>query len=578
MTTPPRRLRTPRSGSLPGSTAAVAAVLTVALGLLLTGRDAMAAADAGRCGVIVFAPRLREAAEAWRAYRQAQGWEILLLPTDAAATPESLRASIRDQLLERPPAQGEQRAILLLGDVGPEGVPTFTFEQPEPAIREIDDSRFASDHPYALLRGEEERSAIAVGRIPVSTDAEARAALAKLRRYEEHAPPGEWRRRVQCVASEGHFAQWDALLESLFIRFIDEFIPDGIDIGMTYAKVDSPWCPPPSSLESTVLARLTDGSLIFDYVGHGSNGGLDSLHWGTKRLPMLRAESLGRLPDNGGRAPIALLCCCSTGRFDLPAGGDGHARDCLAESLFKAEQGPVAVIAGTAPTHPYGNMVVEKEFMRTLLGHTDLTIGEVDRLARRAVLDVDAKDRQLDAIVRPVAAITKWKLSLDELRLMHVRMYALIGDPMMRIAAPGRAIADLRLDGTTLRGSVPAMRIESVEVTIESDRRGHGRHALTPSAPNDDVEARTAHNYPLANDRALWHHTAAHHASTPDGTGDQSGAFAVELPSPLPADARIVRVVLLGRDERGVAIEAFGGLRVPGPSAPLPPLPEPLAK
>lgn len=517
-----------------------------------------------RFGVIVHPTALEKPAAAWRDYRVAQGWEIAILSVPSDATAETLRVSIRERIAPHAVAEGTQNApiiaVLLLGDVGPSQVPTFYFANNDPEFNAGTDGRFASDHPYALLRDDDERTAIAVGRVPVATTAEATRVLNKIARYERDAPLGAWRHRMNYVAGEGHFGGFDALLETLFVAFIDNCLPDAFDISMSYAKADSRWCPPPSRLERTTLERLGEGSLLFNYVGHGHANGLDSLHWGSprgsKRTPILRGEALRELAASGPRNPIALMSCCSTGWFDLADG-----RDSIAETMLKHADGPIAVLAGTRPTHPYGNAVFQKEFTRELVAHTELPLGEIDRRARREMLVTDAQDRQLDLIAQPIASLTKWHSSLEALRVMHVRMYALFGDPMLRIANPGVPIDDVRVVEGTLRGSVPKLTAGDVEVVVETSRSGCAKSAQLRSATaGDDVEARTAFNYPLANDRVLWRGTAKL-------TG---GAFSIALPSPLPTEARLVRVYAVGVDSDGRATEAIGGVRVPPSQAATP--------
>ncbi len=501
-----------------------------------------------RTAVILYAPALEAVATDWRDYRSAQGWEIVLIRAEPNATVTILRDQVRTALVGR--LSDETTALLLLGDVGTDGVPTFSFEQRDPSLQRGGDGRFASDHPYALRNGENESETIAVGRIPVRTPAEAMAFLTKLRAYEEDAPLGAWRHRINYVAGEGHFGEFDRLLESLFRSFIDSFVPDSFDLTMTYAKADSMWCPPPSKLEQTTLERMSEGAILFNYVGHGDAQGLDTLRWGSPaspmRTPILRAGTLEHLPPARGCMPIVLMSCCSTGWFDVE-------RDCLAETMLKRVDGPIAVIAGTRPTHPYGNALFQKEFTRMLIAHADRPLGDIDRLAREEVLRVDQSDRKLDAIVEPLASISRWASTLEELRLMHVRMYALLGDPMMRVTDPGRPISDLRIEGTALRGRIDGMRSGRVDVVIETVRSDVASRELQPAEPGDDIEARTAHNYPRANDRVLWRGNAEMHEDE----------FTLVLPDPWPARGRIVRVTAVGERRDGAKLQALGAIRLP---------------
>jgi len=512
-------------------------------------------ADRPRFAVIAHTADLLEPAKAWRDYRRSQGWEIALVAAPRDATAESLHTAIHALVAARPVDENELTAVLLLGDVGTDAIPTFYFDQPDPVLLPGGEAQFASDHPYALPDPKDERRMIAVGRVAVATPDEAMRVLAKIRRYEQEAPAGPWRRRINYVAGEGRFGDFDALLESLFRAFLDTFVPDTFDITLTYAKADSPWCPPPSQLEETALARLSEAALLFNYVGHGHAQGVDTLRWSidgaARKTAILRGAALERLPACDGRIPLALMSCCSTGWFDL-ADHQGRRRDCIAETMLKHSDGPIAVIAGTRPTHPYGNALMQKEFTRELIAHPELPLGEIDRRARRAMLRTDRSDRRLDSIARPIAALTRWHSSLEELQLMHVRMYVLLGDPMLRVAAPGAAMSSLRVDGGALEGHVDHMQSGTVTVTIETARGDSARAAeLQAAVAGDDLEARAAHNYPIANARVLWH-----------GTGDvRDGAFRVRLPTSFADNARILRVHATGTDATQRSMDATAVLR-----------------
>jgi arylsulfatase A len=510
-------------------------------------------------GLIVVPTSLVAAAEAWANYRREQGWTIDLLPVAPGETAEAIRARIATWRAGL--ADGTTPTILLLGDVsgdvGDGGIPTFHFPQEEPALLRGGEPTFASDHPYGLL-DDREKSLCAVGRVPASSPEEALSLLSKIRAYETNAPLGAWRRNLRYVAGEGHFGAFDAVLEQAFLRFVDEMVPPAFDLQATYAKPDSLWCPPPEAVEQITLDELAQGSLLFNYIGHGHADGVDTMRWiengKERRAPILRGASLANLASCESRNPIALMSCCSTGWFDREP-KDGHERDSLAELFLFHPQGPIATVAGTRPTHPYGNALFQKEFTRELLravtGASD-TLGEVDRRARREMLITDEHDRALDLIALPIAKMTDWKLSLAELRLMHVRMYALIGDPMMRIASAGERIDELSVSEGLLRGTVPALVSGTVEVSVETSRTECAATDLKTPAAGDDVSARAHHNYERIQRRVLWRGEAT----------ITDGRFTCALPSPMPDRAAILRVTASGRDGRGQTLEAFGGIRM----------------
>jgi hypothetical protein len=92
-----------------------------------------------------------------------------------------------------------------------------------------------------------------------------------------------------------------------------------------------------------------------------------------------------------------------------------------------------------------------------------------------------------------------------------------------------------------------------VTVVIETDRPSCAHGPLVPAMRRDDpdLERIATENYPLANERALWRGTAELH----------DGRFGIDLPSPLPAHATIVRCFVVATDAFGRTVERLGGLR-----------------
>jgi hypothetical protein len=336
-------------------------------------------------------------------------------------------------------------------------------------------------------------------------------------------------------------------------------VPDAFDLSMTYAKPSSIYCPPPSKLTDTVAERMTEGSLLFNYVGHGFAKGLDSLRWADTRIPIMRASDVKRLgapnETEPRQIPIAFMSCCSVGWYDLPRGDHS-----FAEALLFHPCGPAAVIAGSRVTHPYANTVLQMDITRTLLVDRAPTAGQLDLCATRSLLTIDEVDRELDALAAPMALAGRWKTGLIGLRRMHAKLYNLLGDPAMRLAMPAAAIDDLRLDGDRIRGVVSGMRSGRVILTAETPRASlvHADRLIPPAGLNDpDLESKAANNYPLANDRVLTRME-----------GDVTdGRFEIVLGEKLPQSAAVLRTYAAGTDSSDHLFDAVGALRLTPPEA-----------
>ncbi|MHC4416358.1 MAG: C25 family cysteine peptidase [Planctomycetota bacterium] len=508
--------------------------------------------------LVVYAEHLAGAAREWADYRAACGWHVFRYPVrqteDVATRRRALQAHIRR--LAREHRSRGRLAVLLLGDANEQGIPTWTFPQPDPTLRSTRDPHYATDHPYQLLGDPDGRPEVLLGRVPANTPEQARAVLAKIKRYERGETPGPWRRRIAYAAGEGRFGVADHLLEGLFQDMVDRLVPDDFDVSLTYAKASSIYCPPPSRLTDTVLEQLGDGALLFNYVGHGDASGLDHLQWNGRRLPILDVSDVERLSGEHSRLPIALLTCCSAGWYDLPEGGES-----LGEAMLFHPAGPVAVIAGSRPTHPYANVILQKDITKLLLIDRAQTAGELDLLAMRSMLEIDESDLELDVLAAPIAVASDWPSGLRELRRMHVRLYNLLGDPALRIALPRRQIVDFALDGDRVTGRIDGMSGGKVVITVETDRTAPaGAEALVPVAGADDpdLEAKAAVNYAIANNRVL---------SRLEGevTG---GRFEIVVTGRITPPAALVKAYAHGDDRTGRPVDAIGALRLGSESSP----------
>ena len=510
--------------------------------------------------LIIHAAHLEKAAAAWADYRTKDGWNVLrhaVEPTkDVPAQRRELREFIREASSIPKDNQPPTIAVLLLGDADPRGVPTWTFPQLDPALRDIDDDNYATDHPYQLIDDTDDLPDIALGRIPARTNDEALGVLEKIKRYEHDAPFGVWRRRIAYAAGEGRFGLADTLLEMLFKQMATRLVPDEFDISMTYAKASSIYCPAPSKLTDTVLGQLGDGALLFNYIGHGSAERFDYLNFNGQRIGILNVDDLARLTGNHARFPIALLTCCSAGWYDLP-----DDRLSLAEAMLLHPAGPVAVIAGSRITHPYANLILQKDITQLLFGQRIETVGELDLLATRSMIEIDAVDRSLDALVLPIAIAQGWKSTLSQLRQMHAHLYNLLGDPALRIALPVGRVEELALRSERITGRVQNMQTGRVVITIETARTKPARaDQLVPvQGMNDpELETKAAHNYPLANERVLL-----------QLQGEvKDGRFEIALDQALPSSAALIKAYAVGEDSTGQTFDAIGATRVRLPLIP----------
>lgn len=411
-------------------------------------------------------------------------------------------------------------------------IPAFTVPK-TPGDRDYqslwEPSGIVTDHFYQLADDADAEADFPLGRMPARTVGEARTLLQKVKQYEHGSPPGEWRRTVNFVAGEGRFGQLDRLIETAFIRLVDQMLPPAWDIHMTYAKVDSPYCPAPADLPGAAMRPLTQGALLTNYLGHGSANGLDRMWAGEERFELGDRAAARSLPASTGASglPILILIACTTGRYDFEDG-----RPSFGEVLLLNPSGPVAVIAGSRVTHPFGNAVYHKHFTTALLGDRLPTLGQVElRAAQRLMRLEDPEDETLESMGFMLAMTMNWKTTTPEHRRLASELYNLLGDPALRPAYPAAEVVDIRWDAA--RASVIGRAPEgfggsSVRVTIEAPRTAIPRAAeMQPvsveavAASDPTANERLRRNHAIANDRAL---------AVGRGTVGPDGSFAIPLP------------------------------------------------
>ncbi len=388
--------------------------------------------------LVVCPTEFRAALRPWEAFRRAQGHEIAVI--DAPASAADLRSTIRSVA-----ALGKLKHVLLIGDVptGREPAAVRRLTIPTNYLKATVNTRWgsephiASDTPYADLDGDQIPD-LAVGRIPADSAAELAAVVRKILRYEQQtddAADATWQRRLHVVAGVGGFGLLaDSLIEAAGTHVFQQTVPAGYDVHPTMANPASPTCPPPGQFTPCVCRQLNDGCLAWIYLGHGLPTELDRVRTPRGAEPILSVRDVPQL-QCGAHSPLAVLVACYTGALDAPD-------DCLGEELVLADRGPVAVIAATRVTMPYGNTVLGCELLRACFGGRQAALGDMLRLAQRRTLEKPAADDALRISFDSLAEnLSPARADLAAERREHVWMYQLLGDPLVKLRRPQEDVA-----------------------------------------------------------------------------------------------------------------------------------------
>jgi hypothetical protein len=373
----------------------------------------------------------RDAMAPWIAHRSAQGYRVLTV--SSADSPKA----IRDRILSLHEKDG-LAAVVLVGDAEPgcrrdaalraRCVPTF-YERAEVNVLWGSEPHLSTDNPYADVDGDGLPD-VPLGRLAADSPVELREIVRKTLAHERSTDFGIWRRRLNVIAGVGGFGPLaDLVLESTARYLLTSNVPPQYDVTMTYASWRSPYCPDPRLFHRTTVERLTEGCWIWVYLGHGFHLGLDRVRVPQADYHILHRSDVPRLRCRH-TPPVALFLACYTGAFDAT-------EDCLAEEMLRAPGGPVAILAGSRVTMPYGMAVLGTQLTEACFESRTPTLGAAvlrakRRLGREATGD-DAVRKMLDGVA---AALSPNAEKLAEERLEHVKLFNLFGDPLLRMRLP----------------------------------------------------------------------------------------------------------------------------------------------
>jgi hypothetical protein len=369
----------------------------------LVAARALAAPDT----LVVCPAEFRAALAPWETYRRGQSHELEFV--DPPTTADELHAAIRQAA-----GGGQLKFVVLVGDA-----PAIPTQYAEAKINLLwgSEPTIATDQLYADVDGDAVPD-VAVGRIPADSIPELHAVVRKGLRYEQNSDQGSWRRQLDVVAGAGGFGPLtDALIEAAGRSIFQQVVPANYKVRQLPADPDA------------TCAQISAGSFAWIYLGHGMPTMLDVANTPRGERPILAVGDVPRLRC-GAKCPLAVLVACYTGAIDAR-------RDCLAEELMLNPQGPVAAIAATRVTMPYGNSVFGCELLRAALADHPATLGEVWTQAQRKTLAAapanDSLRESLDSLARGVSPPPT---DLAGERREHVLMYQLLGDPLLRLNYP----------------------------------------------------------------------------------------------------------------------------------------------
>lgn len=230
-----------------------------------------------------------------------------------------------------------------------------------------------ADEWFVRICGEDALSDLSIGRLGVANEADCRAAVEKIIRYEKHPLWGPWRSRA-LMLTDNHF-------EDRCQGILDEALPEPFERThlqirhypmSTNQRFKAQGKSEKLAIEArrSLIAELNRGGAFTTYFGHGGGGVLAHEAW---FIGLDRADSDVLKMANRRRLPFMPILSCLTGLFNYPR-GDYHY--CLSEDMIRRpQQGAIAVMGPSGKGGAQDHEVMTRALKSCLFGSEMTRLG-----------------------------------------------------------------------------------------------------------------------------------------------------------------------------------------------------------
>ena len=380
--------------------------------------------------VVVCPDGFRTALQPWVNHRNDEGLEIRILGSEPEAA--TLRQSIAQA------ADTRTRYVMLVGDAPVIGTPCQCERQipilysPTTVTAAWGSTKsLSSDMRYGDTDGDGSPDAV-VGRLPVDTPEQLERLVRRIMARDNSGDFGPWRSQVQLVGGVGGFGPMiDSAIESVTRAIVTGVLPPDTKTNVCYASPGHAFFPSGKPFTQAVLDQYQKGSRFWVYAGHGQVTHLDRVPNTVSGRPVLDPQTVPLLRRPAGSSPIALMLACYTGAMDA-------AEDSIAERMVLCDGGPIAVLAGSRVTMPYGNTtaavgLIDGVFSKKLPRLGDAWRNALEQMHQNTTGDTSSTRVMIDALATMVSPAGT---QLVDERREHMLLYNLIGDPTLRLHHP----------------------------------------------------------------------------------------------------------------------------------------------
>jgi hypothetical protein len=257
----------------------------------------------------------------------------------------------------------------------------------------------AADNRYVSISGDDIWPDIVLGRMPVSTLAEAETMVSKTITYEKTMQGADWNSHLVFVAGRQPDPKGAGNFHDVSDELIQGYVPASYDVSRVYlGTIEGSTCATGGACQQQLVDLINSpGALLINYIGHAARD-----QWSEDVLDLDAIDLL----TNSDRFPVMLPMTCLDGYFILPGGFVS-----LSEGLVRAaERGAVASWAPTGLGVAHGHDFLNKGFLEAVLLNGVRELG-------------------------PATYAGKWRLYNAGVSLEQIEEYTLFGDPALQIPA-----------------------------------------------------------------------------------------------------------------------------------------------
>lgn len=286
-----------------------------------------------------------------------------------------------------------------------------------------------------------------VGRLPVSTAAEAKNVVDKIIAYMTNTYAGAWKNTICMMGDDDktniHMEDAESIITNTERYFPDfhykRIYWDSYDLKPTSTGKDC------SALFADIDNTMQQGALIMNYTGHGAPYTLSH----EKVLQTTHFQDW-----NSPRLPLWFTAACDVSPFDMNTENIG------CEAVLNKQGGAIAFVGIARTVYSTPNRVLNRNFMQHVL--------DIKPNGQRYTLG--------EALAQAKADIIASKTSFSRIDSINKVHFVLLGDPALKLITPDYKVKVDKINGASPDPENPTTIAAGTNVTVEGrilDAQGH---------------------------------------------------------------------------------------------------------